>query len=79
MELKNQTDMPDIIVDYIDQLDSKHKLIIYLRLGIGTEKRLSYKEIGATLNVNSDRVKTICNMEMLKILKKLNNVYQDVL
>ena len=79
MELKNQTDMPDIIVDYIDQLDSKHKLIIELRLGIGTEKRLSYKEIGATLNMNSDRVKTICNMEMLKILKKLNNVYQDVL
>ena len=78
MKLKNQTDMPDIIVDYIEQLGSKYKRIIELRLGIGTEKRLSYKEIGATLNMNSDRVKTICNMEMLTILKKLNNVYQDV-
>lgn len=79
MELKNQTDMPDIIVDYIEQLGSKYKRIIELSLGIGTEKRLSYKEIGGILNMNSDRVKTICNMEMLKILKKLNNVYQDVL
>ena len=79
MELKNQIDMPDIIVDYIEQLGSMYKRIIELSLGIGTEKRLSYKEIGGILNMNSDRVKTICNMEMLKILKKLNNVYQDVL
>ena len=79
MELKNQIDMPDIIVDYIEQLGSMYKRIIELSLGIGTEKRLSYKEIGDILNMNSDRVKTICNMEMLKILKKLNNVYQDVL
>ena len=79
MELKNQTDMPDIIVDYIEQLGSKYKRIIELSLGIGNEKRLSFKEIGGILNMNSDRVKTICNMEMLKILKKLNNVYQDVL
>ena len=79
MELKNQTDMPDIIDEYIDQIGSKYKKIIELRLGICSDKRLSYKEIGDLLNMNSDRVKTICNLEMLKILKKLNKFYIDVL
>ena len=79
MELKNQTDMPDIIAEYFDQLGSKHKKIIELKLGINSNKRFNYKEIGATLNMNSDRVKNICNLEMLKMLKKLNEIYKDVL
>lgn len=78
MELKNPTDMPDIIDEYIDQLGNKYKNIIKSRLGICSDKRLSYKEIGALLKMNSDRVKTICNLEMLKILKKLNKFYKDV-